>query len=289
MKRISKICNPENIVDYILTDKKYKGLNVYEKEKLIIKIFHSINWVKLKKENRIVVLQELEKIEAIKNNRAFYQFEVLDNDYKWETRLMDIGSSYKEQKLFVRKNFIEEGIKQAIKNNCVEKTKCDFFNAYLLNGLFHAQYHIMTDVYIKKLQSIVYKEHMEHLIWVLGGDLKDKKFKKDQPYYKYRMVPDRYYASLYARIKMREVFSSFYQDYGLDESYSKYLHYGAELEKFVIDSYRADYNNSNVYSEEELYSIFLEEYIRKISIRESISQEDIKREIALKPSIFDKK
>ena len=164
-----------------------------------------------------------------------------------------------------------------------------FFNAYLLNGLFHAQYHIMTDVYIKKLQSIVYKEHMEHLIWVLGGDLKDKKFKKDQPYYKYRMVPDRYYASLYARIKMREVFSSLYQDYGLDESYSKYLHYGAELEKFVIDSYRADYNNSNVYSEEELYSIFLEEYIRKISIRESISQEDIKREIALKPSIFDKK
>ena len=57
MKRISKICNLENIVDYILTDKKYKGLNVYEKEKLIIQIFHSINWVKLKKENRIVVLQ----------------------------------------------------------------------------------------------------------------------------------------------------------------------------------------------------------------------------------------
>lgn len=199
MKRISKICNLENIVDYILTDKKYKGLNVYEKEKLIIQIFHSINWVKLKKENRIVVLQELEKIEAIKNNRDFYQFEVLDNDYKWETRLMDISSSYKEQKIFVRKNFIEDGIKQAITNHCIEKKECDFLNAYLLKCLFQIQYHIMAEVYLKKLYSIVYKEHLEYLIWILESDLDDKRVKKNQSYYKYRMIPDKYYASLHAR------------------------------------------------------------------------------------------
>ncbi len=72
MEKITKYCNLTSIKDYIMCSKSYHRLNPYQKETLIIQLFHSINFYQLRKEDRVFILQEYENIIAQKVKRKPY-------------------------------------------------------------------------------------------------------------------------------------------------------------------------------------------------------------------------
>lgn len=287
---LSKVCSVSNIVDYILNDKRYKRLNPYQKENLIIQVFHSKNWNLLKKENRIFLLQEYENIMAMKGNRIPYFFIELRSDYKWDTLLMDMGFSFLTKRLLVRKNFIEDGIKQCACDSEVKKIVSKCLNFELLDGLIHEQYHIITRERKQHHYPIIYREHKEDLVWSIISDMSDRDPKKvGKRYYRYRMVPDEYYAFKYAQNKINRIFSILNRYYGEDENFSKYLKYMSNLESYTVDNYKEVFPYCEDITYDEIYRRVFEEHIQVFSLKEGVSADIVKRDLSLSPSIFDRK
>lgn len=214
----------------------------------------------------------------------------LKSDYKWDTLLMDIGIHPLTKQFFIRKNFIEDGIKQYVTNSKVEKMLIEHLNIELLDSLTHEQYHIITRERKNHHYPIIYKEHKEDLIWHKVSDLSDRKLEKgDIRYYRYRMVPDEYYAFKYANSRVMRIFSILNRYYGEDENYSKYLEYVFKTESRVINTYKEDFPSCEDITYDEIYQRILEGHIQDFSLKENVSIEEIKRDLSLLPSIFDRK
>lgn len=203
---------------------------------------------------------------------------------------MDIGIHPLTKQFFIRKNFIEDGIKQYVTNSKVEKMLIEHLNIELLDSLTHEQYHIITRERKNHHYPIIYKEHKEDLIWHKVSDLSDRKLEKgDIRYYRYRMVPDEYYAFKYANSRVMRIFSILNRYYGEDENYSKYLEYVFKTESRVINTYKEDFPSCEDITYDEIYQRILEGHIQDFSLKENVSIEEIKRDLSLLPSIFDRK
>lgn len=137
-----------NILEDILSNQKqikeffntptYKRQNPYQKEKILIEFFHSKNWDRILPENRIYLLQEFENMHAKKLRRQSYQIIVLNENYKFNELLMDFGTRSKDRKLLIRRNLLEEGIKQNRESDgTIVKAKIDFLNIFLLDNILH--------------------------------------------------------------------------------------------------------------------------------------------------------
>lgn len=292
MQLITQVCSINNIVDYIKTSKQYKKLNPFQKEELLVQLFHSTNWQFVRKEDRIVVLQELENIAALKINREPYQFDVLPSDYKWDEELWEMLTDKKARKYLIRKNFIEEGIKQCVSDDNVTQKRIEFLNIELLEGLNHEQYHVTTCFCFLKYKPIIYyKEHFEYIIWLVCMDLSKKRVKKDtfdNDYFIYRMIPDEYYAFKYSQTKIKRIFDILNQYYGTDENYFSYMELIKESENSIISFYQKYFSIYGSITYDEIYLKMLEDYINKYSLEVYRSVDEVKRKLSLKPSIIEK-
>ena len=134
MQKITNLCAIDNVADYIKSSKKYKSLNPYQKENLLVQLFHMSNFSQLKKEDRIVLLQELENVNAKKMKRVSEQFVVLNSN---KDSLMDMGNDFIHKKLYVDKKFLLEGKKKTITPKEIQEVQIPYLHIELLDCLFH--------------------------------------------------------------------------------------------------------------------------------------------------------
>lgn len=288
MKKIEEVCRVENIVDYILTSKKYKRFNPYQKEQLVLQLFHSVNWDKVRKEDRVILLQEIENIEAKKLHREPFEFVILRNDYKWNEFLMDFYINKQNKKIYSRKNYIEEGIYQKVEDGKIREGKRLTVNFDLLDCMFHEQYHIMTHHYIKKLfmsSPTMYREHAEFLIWYSSSatklDYNNLEMMKNRLYV-YRMFPDEYYAYFYAEQKIKDTFAVLNQYYGIDANFELYLMNTQKEREHVVSSYIKDHDDVDAITYDELYQKCLNGYIHDYAEEENKTPQEVEKQLCLK-------
>ncbi len=299
MKKTADICHLTNIRDYILTDKTYQTLQLESQETFILSLFHSTNWSKIQKEDRVILLRELERIEAKKLKREPFHIKLLDSNYKWDDFYMDFCVDKKNKKIYSRKNFVEDGIMQVLDDKKIKRVKIARMNYELLDCLFHEQYHIMTDYYLKKYRTSMedaYKEHSEYIIWGSrkgAMDVYNNQEMMRKRHYIYRMIPEEYYAFQYAEEKVQRVFCSLKEDYGEDQAYDEYLIYLKKSKESVVANYYENCNDTSLLTYDELYQKLLDSYIKDfekecpnvsgtkedLCIRKSIIKENRKRNI----------
>lgn len=139
------IHNTEKSIDIekMINSRRYKSLNFYQKEKIIIQLFHSSNFYSINSYNRIILLQEFENIRAKIEKRESFKIIVLSHEYKFNELLMDMRTVISQKKIFIRKSLLENAIRQFIIDNKsgIQKVKVEDLNLFLLDCLLHEQYH----------------------------------------------------------------------------------------------------------------------------------------------------
>lgn len=265
------LVNQEKMVD-IFRDNRWKnGMNIYQREKIITEFFYYNIWQQINPENRIYLLQEFENIQAKKQERDAYRIIVLSEEYNFDQDFFDMKVDYVAKKIYLRRNYIEKGIKQIITKYGIEK--CDIsnrLNAELLDGIIHEAYHICSKQEIRekiRTKKPLNIDEKEIILWLkmqfTTNKQNNNQIIKNQRYL-YRMKPQEYYAFKVAKHSVDIIFNKLERKFGIDIGYQEYLqaYYKEihELEKL----YEKD-KNETLYYEEIYKRIFLENIERFIS------------------------
>ena len=295
MKKITNLCSIDSVVDYIQSSKKYKNLNPYQKENLLVQLFHICNFSQLKKEDHIVLLQELENVNAKKMKRMKEQFVVFNNS---DDSLMDMGNDFVHKKLYIDKNFLLEGIKKIITpKEEIQEVKLPYLHIELLDNLFHEQYHSFLHTYIdqndyKMVENkIYYREYVEFAIWLFlkkSEDLSTYYEPSSTSYHIYRTIPEEYYAFKYAKEKVQRIFETLNKMYGKDAYYDTYLQNVFNNENEAVFDYQVANNVNEEITLEDLYQKMLAETIEEFSKVTNESLETIDYTLKISPSFLDK-
>ena len=294
MQKITDLCAIDSIVDYIKSSKKYNRLNPYQKENLLVQLFHIRNFSQLKKEDRIVLLQELEYVNAKKMKRTKEQFVVLNNN----DSLMDMGNNFVHKKLYIDKKFLLEGIKKTITSKeAIQEVKIPYLHIELLDDLFHEQYHSFFNTYVDQNNSemvenrIYYREYVEFIIWRFLKNVKDL-FELYEPsstsYHIYRTIPEEYYAFKYAKEKVQRIFETLNRMYGKDTYYDTYLQNVLNNEMEAVFDYQVANNINEEITLDDLYQKLLAETIEEFSKATNESLETIEYTLKISPSFLNK-
>ncbi len=295
MQKITDLCAIDSIVDYIKTSKKYNRLNPYQKENLLVQLFHIRNFSQLKKEDRIVLLQELEYVSAKKMKRTPEQFVVLGSS---KDSLMDMGNDFVHKKLYIDKKFLLEGIKKIITpKEEIQEVKIPYLHIELLDNLFHEQYHSFLNTYIVQNDykivenKIYYREYVEFAIWLFlkkSEDLSTYYEPSSTSYHIYRTIPEEYYAFKYAKEKVQRVFEILNRMYGKDVYYDTYLENVLDNENEAVFDYQVVNNINEDITLDDLYQKMLAETIEEFSKVTNESLETIEYTLKISPSFLDK-
>lgn len=266
-----------NSIEFIKS-KHYKKMNLKNQRRFIFSLFHIVNFSKIKNTERIILLQELENNIAISMKREPYSIE-LNND---PNLLLQFGTLISKKKIYVDKPFIEEGkIKNYTRDEglFLEESKC--LNLELLDGMFHEQHHIYLDkigdaIDNEELKPV--REYYEYLLWLIQLP-EDHDFQKEveECYYSYRMAPQEYYAFKYAEEQIKDIFVSLEGIYGYDPNLKEYLSVNLAYRNYVCNLYNEDHHE--LYGYDELYQVYVSNYIKKVSERPNFSEEDLFKEL----------
>lgn len=255
----------------IFNKKQYKRLNPYQKEIFVTNFFHSVMWKRIKVEERIVLLRELEHVLSTLYKRSKYHIVVLPSSYKVEEDYFDLQTIFEDKSIRIRKNFLEEGILQAGK-------KLSYLNLYLLDGMYHENYHITSYTHIRsKLLTFLEREFIEYWLWINTLQEEECITAKESEYIEndllaYRMIPDEYYAYDFAYQKVCSIFMRTLALYGEDENFTEYV-LVMEGEKINF-SYQYNQEHHTNYTFDELYE---KVYLKQIIASLSQSKEEEKR------------
>ncbi len=254
----------------IFDQKQYKRLSVYQKEIFVTNLFHSKWWDKIPKQDHILLLKELQNVLSNKYRNGQYQLIVLPSDYQLQECLFEMITNVYEKRILMRKSFIEDGI---IQDGYDDIYVLDFLNVYLLDCIYHENYHIISrQQSILKSSTILEREFLEQLLWCLTlnrkenipimeqiGSLENDLLEKDV--LGYYMIPDEYYAHRFAYEQVARIFDRTISLYGEDENFRKYI-VDVKREQSVLAQ---KYNNEHgtQYTFDELYEqIYLTDIIR---------------------------
>lgn len=254
----------------LFTQLQYRQMNPYQKEIFVTRLFHSRNFNQIRKEEHIVLFKELKNVLLKKYRCDSYAVIVLPSDYRLQEDLFDVVTDVYQKKMYVRKSFIEDGMIQ----NGYDGLYClDFFNVYLLDCIYHEMYHIISrNQMMRKMSSVLDKEFIEQLLWCLTikrdenismmeqiGEIENQFLEED--ILAYRMLPEEYYAHMFAYNQVVHAFHRNVSLYGEDENFEKYQ-WDIEQEKRVLAEQYNLIHGTN-YTLEQIYEqVFLMETIR---------------------------
>lgn len=268
--------NQEKIF-YIFSDNRWKyGMNLFQKEEIISELFHIQMWKQINPKNRKILLQEIENIQAKKQKRDPYQITLLSENCNWDYDLFDMMVKYNTKKIYMRRDYIEKGLKQEITAEGVNKSDInDRLNVELLDGIIHEGYHIWT---MQKLRNIdkdrklniedINIEDREIVLWVQMQIIIGKKKKSENNVktmqnerYLYRTEPKEYYAFKYAKDYIDRLFGRLEKKYGKDTGYQNYLKSYYQEIYDIEELYKKDRSESLCY--QDIYKRIFLEYIEK--------------------------
>ncbi len=249
---------------------QYKRMTPYQKEIFVIGLFHSKNFNLIRKEERKLLLKELVSILLMKYKCNFYRIVILSNAYKLDEELFDMATDVFQRKIYVRKSFLEDGM---IQNGKDSVYYLDFLNVYLLDCIYHEIYHIISrNQMMRKSASLLDREFVEQLLWCLTlkqeenismmeqiGKIENQFLEEN--ILAYRMIPEEYYAHIFAYKQVVHAFLRNVSFYGEEKNLKKYQ-LDVEWEKrFLTEEYNHTYKTN--YTFEEIYDqVFLMNAIR---------------------------
>lgn len=261
----------------IINSKSYKRLNIYQKEKIILSYFHSTKFSQIPNNERIILLQEFERVESLKQKRETFDVIMLEP----KEQLFDAGMIYNKKKIYFNKYYLQDGLKQKYDrtNNRINWITNPCLNLDLLDTILHEQFHIITyNNYDRRLIHI-YRELREWLIYLsihfeniinIQDNLKNN-------YYHYRMEPSEFYAYKYAEENVVSNFKILENKYGKDENLELYIDFINKSHDEVVKSY---YNETNILiNYNELFNYIMNETILSYCQNNKLSSTDLKNEI----------
>lgn len=264
----------------IFTQLQYRRMNSYQKEIFVTGLFHSKNFNQIRKEEHIVLLEELKEILLKKYRCGSYTMIVLPSDYQLHEDLFDMVTDVYKRKIYIRKSFVEDGI---IQNGYDDVYCLDFLNVYLLDCIYHEMYHIISrNQIMRKSTSYLDREFVEQLLWCLtikhneNSSLMEQIAQIESSFLEedilaYRMLPEEYYAHLFAYNQVNYVFKKNVALYGEDKNLRKYQ-FDVEQEKSILVK---QYNNKHKtnYTFDEIYE---QVYLMNIICFSTKNEEEVK-------------
>jgi hypothetical protein len=244
----------------IFTQPKYRRMNPYQKEIFVTGLFHSKNFNQIRKEEHIVLLKELKEVLLKKYRCGPYTMIVLPSDYQLHEDLFDMVTDVYKRRIYIRKSFVEDGI---IQNGYDDAYCLDFLNVYLLDCIYHEMYHIISrNQIMRKSTSYLDREFVEQLLWYLtikhneNSSLMEQVAQIESTFLEedilsYRMLPEEYYAHLFAYNQVNHAFKRNVVLYGEDKNLGKYQ-FDVEQEKSILVKQYNNIHKTN-YTFDEIY------------------------------------
>ena len=262
-----------------LRSQKYREQDYLAKENSLFTLFHINFWQFIDSSERHLLLEELENVLAIKQNRSPYKLVIKDNDFQHNDLIFDFCCNYNQKEFWVRKEMIEKGYGQIIQNGKIKiiNKYQNALNMSLLHNILHEGYHATTNNFLDK--NDFYLEHIEYLIFLNTISEKDYlKWNQEQIFnkiYKYKMIPDEFYAEKYSIINLVNHFQKLEKMYGYDYTFHSYCNYLDLNQMKDLNSFNNDYNLDFNY--QEMYDYFLNSYIEKYCQIKNCSKESVEQ------------
>lgn len=260
----------------LISSEKYKKLNILDQQKIVLTFFYAENFYKLSESEKIVLLQEFERIRSCINNREVFNVKIEGS----KEMLFDAAVSIPKNTIYFSETLIKEG-KQRNQNNDgkMEYKDIEFLNLFLLDCLLHEEFHISTFYALEQGLLSCYRELKElHMYTVVNGITNSSIQQKNinNNFYKYVMDPREYYAFKYAYDFVRKLMNT-------DVNILRYIKSVYDMREKVEESYRNCSKESLDY--EAIYSKLLFEYILKYSKHTGYSCEEIIGDLANSKSL----
>ena len=261
----------------IINSKTYKRLNIYQKEKTLLSYFHFTKFYQIPNNERIILLQEFERVESLKQKRE--TFDVIMKDPKED--LFDAGMIYNKKKIYFNKYYLQDGLKEIYDktNKIITWRTNPCLNLDLLDSILHEQFHIITYKNYDRRLIHEYREIREWLIYLsihFENVINNQNNLKNN-YYHYRMEPSEFYAYKYAEENVISIFKTLEYKYGRDENLEFYIDFINKSHDEVVKSY---YDETNIIIDyNELFNHIINETILSYCQNNNLSSTDLKNEI----------
>lgn len=255
----------------LISSEKYRNLNILDQQKIVLTFFYAENFYKLSKFEKIMLLQELERIRSNITNREMFNIEIEDS----KEMLFDAAVSMQKGTIYFSEVLIRDGKqrKQSV-NGKIKYEDIEFLNLFLLDCLLHEEFHISTFYALEQSLLEHYRELKElHIYTIVNGITNSSIQQKNisNSFYKYVMDPREYYAFKYAYDFVRKLMNN-------DANILKYIKSVYNMREKVEESYKNYAKESLDY--EAIYFKLLFEYILKYSIYTGYGCEEIIADLA---------
>ena len=266
----------------VLNSNEYKNLDAVGKEKKLLSFFHSSLFSNLSPDEKLILLQELENVEASKQKRE--SFEVVA--HKPKDILMDAGLSINSKKIYFSEEILFEGMHEIY--STLTKTrfseKIEGLNLFLLDCLFHEEFHILFNNCLLKCEQDVetlYRELKEYSVYMETHDISEKQQQEDikMSFYRYITNPNEHYAFKYAYNNVINTFSSLNCTFGVDPNISSYLQDIEKLKKNTCLSFTYETGMNLNYN--EIYEYLLDVWIQIFSNGMGYTKEEVVTDLSL--------
>lgn len=265
------------MLKYRLNSKTYIRLNIYQQENIILSYFHSSNFYNIPNHERIILLKELERIEAKKQKRQ--PFDV--TEFNPKEMLLDAGVLYNKSKIYFNKYTLQEGVSQILtEDGSTVYSPVPHLNLFLLDCILHEQFHIIT---LKNLESqLAYqcKELKEYLIYLSNTtieELSNQQNNVKNHYYRYITNPYEFYAFQYAQENTLAIIEQLQKKYGEEKNINLYLEEINRTKKKAINSYRNEFGITIHF--DDLWEKLMNNEILNFSQIHNLDYQELKQEI----------
>lgn len=273
------------MIDKIIRSRDYMNFDAIGKERKLFYLFHSSVFSSLKPSQRLALLQELENVEAEKQNRKPYEV-VFD---KKDGRLMNagiiLGKDGKPGKILFNEKYIFEGKEEVYDPKTKEITykDVDGFNLCLLDSMLHEQFHALFHHLILELnqgEGELYRELKEYKTYFDCHEVSERQQQADikKAFYLYITNPDEYYAFEYAYENTLNIFRYLNGRYGFDDSIGSYKDHQICTRRMAEQSFL--YDTGVVSNYEEIYKILLNNWALKYAQQNGYTANSVMHDIS---------
>lgn len=280
------------MINKIIRSRDYMNFDAIGKECELFYLFHSSGFSSLKPEQRLTLLQELENIEAKKQNRKPYKV-VSDNK---DERLMNAGIIFgkngKPGKILFNEKYIFEGKEKTYNPITREKTyeEVEGLNIRLLDSMLHEQFHALFHHLICGLnqgEGELYRELKEYKTYFDCHEVTERQQQADirKEFYLYITNPDEYYAFEYAYENTLNIFRYINGRYGFDDSIGSYKDYQICTRRMAEQSFLHDTGVVSNY--EEIYKILLNNWALKYAQQNGYTVNSVMHDISNSKKLLD--